>query len=141
MTGRPSLQRRQAGVSYVEVLAAMILIALISLPALEALTAAVQGATANAESAESVNYLTGRFEEVLADSFSLLESEATGTAVPSSFSDAPGSDNRRLVFIAAYDGDNADGDNDPFTGTDDGILWLRIELENSPLAFETVTSK
>ena len=58
--------------------------------------------------------------------------------IPEPFSDAVGTESRRLVFLARYDGDDADGDNDPFTGTDAGLLWLRVTIENGPRALETV---
>jgi hypothetical protein len=32
-------------------------------------------------------------------------------------------------------------DNDPFTGTDAGLLWIRIELEGTGYAIETLTSE
>ncbi len=49
-----------------------------------------------------------------------------------------GSVDRRLVFIANYDGDNADTDNDPFTGTDPGLLWVRVEIEGSVAALQAL---
>ena len=45
---------------------------------------------------------------------------------------------RALVYLWRYDGDNADADNDPFTGIDPELLWMKVEIENSPLSFETL---
>ena len=61
--------------------------------------------------------------------------------VPTSYSDVSGSTDRRLVYIAKYDADNADADDDGFTGVDDEILWVRVEIENTPFEFETLTKK
>ena len=44
----------------------------------------------------------------------------------------------RQVFLSRYDGDNADADDDPFTGTDDGLLWVRVAIDGSEQAIETV---
>ncbi len=38
------------------------------------------------------------------------------------------------------DADN-DGDGNRFTGGDDGLLWIRVELENTELALETLTAR
>jgi prepilin-type N-terminal cleavage/methylation domain-containing protein len=32
----------------------------------------------------------------------------------------------------------ADADNDPFTGTDPGLLWVRVTIEDSPRALQTL---
>ena len=43
--------------------------------------------------------------------------------------------------MSRYDGDNADGDDDPLTGTDDGLLHVRVEIEDTVYVFETLTSQ
>ena len=58
--------------------------------------------------------------------------------IPPPYSDAAGTESRRLVFLARYDGDDGDGDKDPFTGTDAGLLWVRVTIEDSPRSLETV---
>ena len=72
---------------------------------------------------------------------------------PTGYSDAAGSSQRRVVFIGLYDADDRDGDGNPFTvpdpnldGDNDlytgyvGPLWLRVEIEGSVTAFETLTA-
>ena len=50
-----------------------------------------------------------------------------------------GTTERRLVFIARYDADNADGDGNRFTGGDAGLLWMRVSIEGQPAdAVETL---
>ncbi|MBI5446002.1 MAG: hypothetical protein HY900_32915, partial [Deltaproteobacteria bacterium] len=55
-------------------------------------------------------------------------------AVPSSYS-AP----LISVYLARYDADNADGDNDPLTGGDSGLLWVKVTYAGRPGGLETVT--
>jgi len=135
---------REIGFSYIEVLVATILIGVALVPALQTLETGLVGAETHELTATQQYYLLSRFEEVLAQPYSNLEAAALAvgsSTTPTSYSDTAGSNNRRLVFLSEYDGDNADADNDPFTGTDDGLMWVRIEIENSPLFFETLTSQ
>ena len=138
-----TVSARQRGYSYAEILIATVLIAVSLVPATEALRMATTGASVY-ESASARHFgLIAKMEEVLADSFSALDEAALaagGSTTPTSYSDPPGTADRRLVYIAAYDIDNADGDDEPFlTGTDTGVLWVRVEIEGSALALESLT--
>ena len=87
--------------------------------------------------------MISKMEETLALPFSELLTEADLVAdptvlIPAPYSDVAGTESRRLVFLARYDGDNVDADDDPFTGTDAGLLWLRVTIEDNPRALETV---
>jgi len=134
----------QAGFSYVEVLVAMVLIAITLVPAIDALQVAMLGSGQHEQTAIHHYRAYGRLEELMTGAFTTLYDEALalGSATtPSSYSDAPGTQDRRLVFLSEYDADNADGDNDRFTtGMDPGIVWLRVEIENSPIGFESLKS-
>lgn len=134
----------QAGFSYIEVLVAMVLIAIALVPATEALQVAMLGSGQHETTAVQHYRAYGRMEELMTEGFTTLydESIALGSpTTPSSYSDAPGTPNRRLVFLSPYDVDNADGNDEPFmTGTDPGIVWLRVEIENSAIAFESLKS-
>lgn len=134
MRALPNSARHQLGISYVEILAAVILIALTAVPAANALRGAMQSSEADALATVNHYRLVGRMDEVLATPFSNLVTQAAGTSTPTNYSDAAFSVDRRLVFISQYDGDNADTDNDPFTGTDPGLLWIRVEIENTVFA-------
>ena len=46
-----------------------------------------------------------------------------------------------LVFLSRYDGDNADADDNSFTGTDEGLIWLRVTVENTPHELTTMVSQ
>lgn len=123
--------RHQSGLSYVEVLVSVIIIAVTVMPATDALRGAMHAA--ETDTAATVNHyrLLQKLEDVLADPFAIVSAQAAGPATPSTYSDAGGSADRRVVFINLYDGDNADADNDPFTGTDSDLLWVRVEIEGT----------
>ena len=61
--------------------------------------------------------------------------------MPTSYSELAGSPGRLLVYLSNYDGDNADADGDPFTGTEPDLLWIRVEIEDSVHALETVRAR
>ncbi len=138
MSGR----RRESGFSYAEVLVATLLLAVSLVPALEALQTGILASSID-ESLTRLHYhLTSKMEEVLAESFPALEAaEAAAGGAPTSYSDAVASPDRRLVFLSPYDGDNADADDDPSTGTDDGLLLVRVEIEASAHAVESLTAR
>jgi hypothetical protein len=122
----------------VEVLVAAMIIAATAVPATDALRGAMYAA--DADSAATVNHfrLVGKLEEVLAKPHAILSAQALGPATATTYSDTAGSSDRRLVFISAYDGDNADADNDPFTGTDSGLLWIRVQIEGTAMAVQSL---
>jgi len=134
----------QRGWSYVEVLIATVLLALALVPALEATQTALLGAAVHEQHATDRHRLSARVEELLAQPFVDLDAAATaagGPTVATTYSDGVGTASRRLVFLSPYDGDNADADNDPFTGTDPGLLWIKVEIENTVIALETLINE
>ncbi len=140
----PVSRHGETGFSYIELLVTTVFIALMLIPALETLQTGVQGAGIHESRVAAQYQLMARMEEVLAESFQDLENAAQaagGATILTSYSDVPATPNRRLVFLARYDGDNADADDDPFTGTDDGVLWVRVEIEDSEYAMETLTNR
>ncbi|MCU7935396.1 MAG: hypothetical protein KZQ99_11015 [Candidatus Thiodiazotropha sp. (ex Dulcina madagascariensis)] len=142
-TGRRMLTKRAAGFSYTEVLVATFLIAITLVPALESLTSGIQGSSLHSAQAADHYRLIGKLEEVLSKSFDELGQEADvvggPTVIVSTYSDAVGTEGRRLVYLARYDGDNADADNDPFTGIDQGLLWVQVHLDDSSAVVQTLT--
>ncbi len=132
---------RQAGISYIEVLIAAALIAVSLVPMMDAVRTASVSAGVHEGAAVQNLHLIATLEDVLAEPFSSLEAAATAAGSESaltSYSDSAGSSNRRLVFLSLYDGDNADTDDDPFTGTDQGLMWVRVEIEDTAQTIETL---
>ncbi len=135
---------RQSGLSYVEVLVAAVILAIALIPAIEALQVGLQGATAHEAVTRQHYHLASRMAELMAEPFAALDAEAQALGdpdLPSSYSDAPATPMRRLVYLSRYDGDDADTDDNPFTGVDDGLLWLRIEIEGEVHALESLRAR
>lgn len=136
--------KHQQGLTYVEVLIATVLMVVALVPAIDALRPAIQGSGIHQSETALHYHLTAGLEDVLARPFATLDTEAQALGDPTVssalFSDTAGSLNRRLVFLSRYDADNADGDNDQFTGTDEGLIWVRVEVETTSHALETLVS-
>lgn len=144
---RLRLPRFQAGLSYVEVLVATLLIMVALAPALEALAPGVAGAGIHASRAEDHYAVAGRLEQLLGETYTDLDAAALAAgsaATPTSYSESvvlPGGRRvTRNVFLARYDSDNADGDDDPFTGAESDLLWVRVVIAESGVALETLVS-
>lgn len=143
-TARPA----QAGLAYVEVLVATLLVGLALVPALEALSSGVRSAGAGSDALRAAHELHAEMERLLAEPFAALESAAAAAGdagTPTGYSrDVVRAGAPTLhfdVYLAPYDGDNADADDDPFTGGDAGLLWLRVELAGSRHALETLVAR
>lgn len=124
-----------------EVLVSVVLLAILLIPAMRALQTSVVGADVHSDVATSGARITSRLEELLGESFVDLANAATAAGAPTvatSYSDTPGTPGRLLVYLSAYDGDNADADNDPFTGAEPDLLWIRVDIEDSVFTLETV---
>ena len=138
MSSRPRIAKHQTGISYVEVLAAVIVIAATVVPATNAIRGSIDVAEADGQATVNHYRLLSKLEDVLAEPFSAVSALAAGPSTASAYSDTVGTVDRRLVFISTYDGDNADADNDPFTGTDPDLLWVRVEIEASVAALQAL---
>ena len=150
------MSHRQTGLTYVEVLIAIAIIAVALVPALEALHTGMLGTEIHQASTSQHYAVTARMEEMLAEQHGVLVAAAAitgGPTMPSSYSDPAGTPDRRLVYVALYDADNLDGDGDVFTVLDPnldgdsdpytgftGLVWVRVELEGSVIAFESLSA-
>jgi Tfp pilus assembly protein PilV len=144
---------QQKGFSYVEVLIATTLIAIALIPAMSALQTGIM--SANVHQALTTEYYSQlkKMEELQATPFtSLLNAAkvAVNNTTATSYSDATGTTNRSLVYIALYDADanpftvtdtNTDGDNDPYTGNTANLLWVKVVTEGSAQGLETLISR
>ncbi len=140
MTGRA----RQSGLTLVEVLITMVLLTVLLVPAMRALQTSITGSTVHSELADNHFRLTSRMEELLAEPFADLAAAAAAAGAPTvatSYSEPAGPPGRLIVYLSQYDGDNADGDDDPFTGTDSGLLWIRVEAEDTVHDLHTIRAQ
>ncbi len=137
------MKTRPSGLSYIEVLVATELIALELVPMIEALGPGLQGSRIHLDQAEVNFALQGKLEQVLAESFDDLD-DAAATAgdfsVATTYSDLA-ADVPHAVFIWRWDVDNADADDDPFTGGEDDILWVRVATVNGLVELQTLVSR
>ncbi len=136
---------RYRGFSYLEVLIAIIIIATALIPAMDALYSGVMGSSIHQQRSVQHYKILEKIEDVLARPFSELQSEAdlavNTTDIITRYSDPAGTKFRRLVYIDRYDIDNADGDNNPFTGVENDLLWIKVETQNWSDAIETLTRR
>jgi type II secretory pathway pseudopilin PulG len=133
----------QAGLSYVEALVAVAVLAVALIPALDSLQTAFTSAAVHEQLRGRQQQLANRMEMLAAEPFSSLDQAAQaagGETVASSHSDPVGPD-RVLVFLSRYDGDNDDGDDDPFSGTEEGLIWVRVAMENTPHELITLVAR
>lgn len=135
-----------AGFTYVEVIVATALIVISLIPAMNALSVGVNGSTIHENLTVDHYYLTSRMEALLAEPYNDLDAEAlliNDPDLPSGYSDTPstpgGRTLNRQVYLSRYDADNADNDDDFFTGIDAGLLWIRVELEGTGRSLERLT--
>jgi hypothetical protein len=136
--------RTMAGLSYVEVLVAIVLLSMALVPAIDAFQPAIMGSGIHRSHTEQHYHLTEKLEELLAEPFSALDAEAVvindPTVASDDYSDPTTAANRRLVYLSRYDGDNADGDFDYFTGLDAGLVWVRVEHTGTGQTIERLIS-
>ena len=146
-------QFHQQGFSYLEVLIASALIAIALVPALRALQTGIFGAGIHQTLATQQTLQLQKLELVKTESFGNLLAAAKTAAdkdTPTSYSDASGSPNRQLVYIALYDGDadpftlidpDTDADSDLYTGSTSDLLWLRVATEGSAQGIELLVNR
>ena len=136
-----ALRGRQLGLSYVEVLVAVMILSVALVPALDTLYAALHGGPVAESAVQFENRLATRMESLLAEPFGALDAAALAAGsetTPSSYSDAAGTADRVLVFLSRYGGDDADGNGNPFDGTDAGLLWVSVAIEGTPAQLTTL---
>lgn len=138
-----SRRHRQVGLSYAEALVAVAVLAIALVPALDSLQTVFAGGDVHEQLRGRHEQIANHTEMLIAEPFSSLDqaAQAAGSeTVASSYSDPVGP-NRVLVFLSRYDGDNADGDDDPFSGTDEGLIWIRVAVEDTPHELTTLVAQ
>ena len=133
----------QQGLSYIEVLVATVLIAITLVPMMEALQPGLQSADLHREQSRIHFAIRGEVETLLAEPFHELDAAATAAGahdVETTYSN-PAADVPYRVFLWRYDVDNADGDDNVFTGGEADLLWLRVTSSaDDGYAIETLLS-
>ncbi len=141
---------RAQGFSFIEVLVAIVLMAITIIPAMEAIQTGLKGNELHVSVTSQYYALQSRMENMLAEDYDdlLTGAQTAGSnSVATSFSDASGSTDRIIVYLALYDADadpfviadpNTDGDSDVYTGDTSDMMWINVVLENSAYAFETL---
>lgn len=130
---------RIAGIAYVEVLVALMLVMVALVPALEALQSGIRGAQTLGGVAGRDASLRAKMEEVLAKPYDVLLAETnlsggnTTTSVSVALSDAAGQE-RRIVILYRTDGSVV-------SSTDTGLLHVRVAYEVGGTALETMKAK
>jgi hypothetical protein len=99
--------RSAAGMSYVEVMVALVVLAICAVPAADAIRAALQAADAGAREARELRCVKNRMEAVLAESYDELWKAVAGDKDPSTYSlpadsGPDGECGVRNVFISKY---------------------------------------
>ena len=142
-----SFNYSELGFSYIEVLVASFILAISLPPALDALQSGIQGSGISKTTSIDVFHLNAKMEEVLSQPFEDLSAAATAAGnqtTASSYSDlmttTDGRQLSRQVYLSRYDGDNADSDENGFTGSDDNLLWVKVELAGTPHIVESLTN-
>ena len=136
------MRRHEQGILYAEVLVAVAILAMALVPATNAIYAGLRANEQFTNSTLGHFALMGRVEELRAEPFPALVAAALTAGDPNiatTYSDSPGAA-RRLVFLALYDADNADADNDPFTGAEADMMWVRVEIEGTSRGIETLVT-
>ncbi len=116
---------KQRGVFYVEVLLSVVLLVILLVPALQSLSAGVMNNPGTVAS-KQIN-LRNKMEEVLSQPFSALYNVAStsSTSTTSSFSDASGTANRRIVVLYRYDISTK-----VISTNDTGLIYVSVYDEN-----------
>lgn len=135
--------RHQFGITYLEILIAITLIAIALVPMMNSLQSGLQGTALHRSKVEVLHALTGALEQVLAEPFEDLDAAATAAGdqtTPTTYSNVAATI-PYSVFLSRYDVDDADGDGDVFTGGEEDLLWVRVALLDESESFETLLSK
>lgn len=134
--------KHQAGLSYVEVMLATLLITITLVPMLESLQPGLQATAWHKRQSEIHFALKGKLETLLAEPFAELDAAATvagAPTMPTSYSDLSATVPHQ-VYIWRYDVDDADADGDEFSGGESDILWISVATQDGRQVFATLLS-
>lgn len=136
---QPKHRSASAGLAYLEVMVALLLIIMALVPALNALQTDARGTPALVAVSARDALLRAKMEDVLAKPFDTVNAETllaggnTTASVSAALSDAAGPD-RRIVILYRTDGSAV-------SGSDTGLVRVRVAWEAGGTALETLKSK
>ena len=138
------LRSFQRGFSYAEVLLSVVLLAILLVPALQALNTGIAGSAGATGLSQRQLSLRSKMEEVLSTPFSQLYAQTylgggnTTTSVSTSFSDASGALDRRVVVFYRFDAAT-----NALSTNDTGLLYVSIyyEAEGSGNSLNTLAGR
>lgn len=141
MKPRQTAARRRAarGLSYVEVMVAVVLLVVALVPATNALRVAVAGTAVHQSRSADHHRLRAKLEEVAAKPFTQLYALTyaaggnSASAVKTGLSDAAGAD-RRVVYLYRTDGS-------ALSTADTGLLRIAVAYENGTTTLETLKGR
>lgn len=147
MRRAPALSRnrfRQAGFYYAEALVSTVIVGVCLAPAVSALHSALDAPAVEVGIVNGRQHLQSKLEQVLAQPIASLDAAAAAAGSPttaSSYSEPVGTPDRVLVYLSRYDGDNADSDNNPFSGTDPGLLWVQVQTASGTQSLTALATR
>ncbi|MGB7990241.1 MAG: hypothetical protein WCF44_12640 [Candidatus Methylophosphatis roskildensis] len=139
MSGQPRDRSANAGLAYIEVMVALVLVVMALVPALSAMQTSTRGSAALGSITARDALLREKMEDVLAKPFDTVNAETflaggnTTTSVSTALSDPSGPD-RRIVILYRTDGS-------ALSSSDTGLVRVRVAWEAGGTALETLKSK
>ena len=141
-TGLRERRRAARGFSYVEILVSVLLLAILLVPALDSLSSAIRGG--DSQLAARQLDLRNKMEETLSKPFGALYAQTylsganTTTSVSTTFSDAAGVADRRVVVLYRFDAATK-----ALSSNDTGLLFVSAyyETDGSARALNTLTGR
>lgn len=135
----------QRGFGYIEALVAVVLLAVALVPALDALGNITRTAPPADGDDDLWMAVSNKLNQVSGSRFDDLDFVATyldsPTTPSTTYSDPSDSVPPVQVYVSRYDGDNADGDNNAFTGTDADLIWVRAAINGTPVEMTTLVTR
>ena len=128
-----------SGYAYLEVLIAALVLSIALVSASDALREVVRH-TQQVRTLMQTNYSAqALLETVLTKPYTTLAAELSVTAPEaSSFSDPVATPQRRIIYILPFDADNADADDNHFSGAESHMIRVQVVSEQNGVEFTTV---
>ncbi len=127
----PTRRIQLRGFAYTEVLLSVLLLGILLVPAMQALNAGISGNAATSGVASRQMAIRSKMEDLLSKPFGTLYAQTylgggnTTTSISSTYSDAPGTANRRVVVFYRFDATT-----NVLSANDTGLLYINVYFED-----------